>query len=108
MPSALTTAESIDLAITGATLLLALGTFWMVWGMRSSALPARAERRAHSRDQLILLAHSGRDRRRGEPRDLNQVILAWGHFTDDLRAGAGSLEGPERSLDLDSMTAPAE
>jgi hypothetical protein len=31
---ALTTPEAIDLAIAGATFLLALGTFWMAWGTR--------------------------------------------------------------------------
>lgn len=43
MPLALTTPETIDLAIAGATFLLALGTFWMAWGTRSLATTTRRQ-----------------------------------------------------------------
>lgn len=44
MPLALTTPEATDLAIAGATFLLALGTFWMAWGTR---VLAKTTKRQH-------------------------------------------------------------
>ena len=72
MPFALTTAESIDLAIAGATFLLALGTFWMAWGTR---VLAKTTQRQHDEARTPVL----RVARISPPGDVDICVVNEGH-----------------------------